>query len=337
MLPSRADILAVARRVNDHWIGAHDDPGDNEWARATYVMGDLALHRATGDPRYLAYARRWAAQHDYGLHHGTGTRHADDHAAGQVYYDLHDLDPDPAMLAAVNESVARMVASDRADDWWWVDALHMAMPVFTRVARHTGDDACLRKMWALYTDTKKTRRLYDYPNELWYRDGDARAASSPSGGPVFWSRGNGWAMAAHAKVLALRPGIDRRWPEYRWNLEGLARSAARTQRPDGFWNVDLADPAHFGGPETSGTAFFTYGLAYGVRAGILDRATYLPVAARAWHGMVTTAVRPDGFLGHVQGVGYAPGSSQPVTAASTADFGVGAFLLAATELAELST
>jgi unsaturated rhamnogalacturonyl hydrolase len=80
-----------------------------------------------------------------------------------------------------------------------------------------------------------------------------------------------------------------------------------------------------------------YGLAYGIRTGIIDRATYLPVAARAWNGMVATAVHADGFLGFVQGVGYAPESSQPITTNSTADFGVGGFLLAGTELAKLST
>jgi rhamnogalacturonyl hydrolase YesR len=116
----------------------------------------------------------------------------------------------------------------------------------------------------------------------------------------------------------------------------MAAALRAVQRSDGFWNVNLADPQHLPGPETSGTAFFTYGLAYGIRAGLLDRTTYLPVVARAWNGMVATAVHSDGFLGWVQGVGYEPESSQPVTAGSTADFGVGGFLLAGTEVAGLA-
>jgi unsaturated rhamnogalacturonyl hydrolase len=284
-LPSRADVLGVLRRVNDQWIGAHGNPGDNQWARAAYFSGNMALYRATTDARYLGYAQRWAEQNNYAIHNGVATRHADDHMAGQVYYDLNDIAPDPAKVGAINESIRRMVYSSslptKADDWWWVDALHMAMPVFVRVARATGDDAYLRKLWALYTNTKKSRALYDYTYELWYRDGDAKNARSPAGKPVFWSRGNGWAIAAHAKVLGLWPGIDARWPEYRYNIQGLARSLAKSQRADGFWNVNLADPNHLPGPETSGTAFFVFGLAYGIRTGILSAGRR---PCLEWHG-----------------------------------------------------
>jgi rhamnogalacturonyl hydrolase YesR len=339
-LPSRADILAIARRVNDHWIGAHPSPADNQWYSAAYHSGNLALYRSTNEARYLSYAQRWAEQNNYSVHNGVATRHADDHAAGQVYYDLYDIAPDPAKISAINESIRRMVYSTsqptKVDDWWWVDALHMAMPVFVRVARNLADDAYLQKLWALYTHTKKTRVLYDYTNELWWRDGDAKKAKSPSGKPVFWSRGNGWAIAAHAKVLGLQSDLGTRWPEYRFNIQGLARSLAKAQRADGFWNVNLGDPAHLPGPETSGTAYHAYGLAYGIRTGVIDRATYLPVVAKAWNGMVATAVHADGFLGFVQGVGYAPESSQPITTNTTADFGVGGFLLAAGEIAKLA-
>jgi rhamnogalacturonyl hydrolase YesR len=103
-----------------------------------------------------------------------------------------------------------------------------------------------------------------------------------------------------------------------------------------MWNVNLGDPAHFPGPETSGTALFTFGMAYAIRTGVISRATYLPVVARAWNGMVATAVHADGFLGYVQNVGEDPGSSQPVTSDTTSDFGVGAFLLAGAEVAALT-
>jgi hypothetical protein len=60
------------------------------------------------------------------------------------------------------------------------------------------------------------------------------------------------------------------------------------------------------------------------------------VVEKAWNGLVNTAVHDDGKLGYVQNVGKEPASSQPVTYESTADFGVGAFLLAGTEIYKLS-
>ncbi|MEV0369100.1 glycoside hydrolase family 88 protein [Streptomyces sp. NPDC050636] len=341
-LPARAEIVAVLRRAADHWIGAHTDPGDNQWARATFFSGLMALHRVTREPRYLAYARGWAEKHAYGLHNGVATRHADDHCAGQAYLDLYALDasPDQAKIAAIEESLQRMVQSsaERHDDWWWDDALHMAMPPFARLGVLRDDPAYGDAMHALYTHTKSAEGgpgLHDPRTGLWYRDKRflPGGIASPSGKPVLWSRGNGWVAAAHAKVLDVLH--DAHVPEYRATLVGQLSALRAVQRSDGFWNVNLGDPAHLPGPETSGTAFFTYGTAYALRAGLVPREVFRPVAARAWNAMVDTALHPDGFLGHVQNVGDRPESSQPVTYDSTADFGVGAFLLAGTELAAL--
>ncbi|MFT3740733.1 MAG: glycoside hydrolase family 88 protein [Breznakibacter sp.] len=116
----------------------------------------------------------------------------------------------------------------------------------------------------------------------------------------------------------------------------MAEALKLRQRSDGFWNASLDDPGDFGGPETSGTSFFVYGMAWGINNGLLDRDTYLPVVEKAWNGLTSTAVQPSGFLGYVQGVGTNPASSQPVTAGSTADFGVGAFLLAGSEMVKLA-
>lgn len=342
-LPPRKEIVAAMRRAADHWLSAHTDPGDNQWARATFFSGLLALYRTTHEPRYLAYARSWAEKHDYGLHNGVTTRHADDHTAGQVYLDLYELEGDPAKIAAIGESLHRMTYTDRpgkSDDWWWDDALHMAMPAFVRLGGVRRDPAYAEKAHRLYTHAKSAEGgsgLLDPDTGLWFRD--ARflpgGVSSPDGRPVLWSRGNGWVSGAHVKVLrALGPG-GRHAAEYRSTLIRLLDAVGRVQRRDGFWNVNLADEGHLPGPETSGTAFFAYGTAYAVRAGLAAR-DRLAVAARAWNGMVGSALHDDGFLGYVQGVGDRPESSQPVNRGTTADFGVGGFLLAGAELARLA-
>ncbi|MBU1072277.1 glycoside hydrolase family 88 protein, partial [bacterium] len=256
---------------------------------------------------------------------------------GQTYAELDVFVPDPAHLADITTSVLGMVESPECDDWWWCDALFMAMPVFMRLGLLHGDDRCFLKLHDLYAHTRTARGLYDPARHLWYRDESYLPPyATPAGAPCFWSRGNGWVFTGLARTLADLPPGDPHRAEYVATFRDMAAALAAVQRADGFWNVSLADTTDFPGPETSGTAFFTFGLAWGIRSGLLDEQTYLPVAARAWQGLSTVAVHPDGFLGYVQDVGGEPASSQPVTCDCTADFGVGAFLLAGSELFRLA-
>jgi unsaturated rhamnogalacturonyl hydrolase len=133
-------------------------------------------------------------------------------------------------------------------------------------------------------------------------------------------------------VLDVLPATDPHRAEYVQTLQQMAAALKADQQPSGFWSVDLGDPSVYPGPETSGTAFFTYGIAWGVDHGILDPAVYGPVVAKAWNAMAATSVQSDGSLGYVQGPASGPSDSQPVTARSTASYGVGAFLLAGSEL-----
>ncbi len=206
-------------------------------------------------------------------------------------------------------------------------------------AASQGDPAYAAKLYQLYNHTKRTRGLWVASSGLWYRDDRFLPGKivSPNGKPVLWSRGNGWVAAAHVKTLKALATNQQNAAEYRSTLTQLISALRPIQRTDGFWNVNLGDPQHLPGPETSGTAFFTFATAYAIKTGLVAASTYQPMAARAWNGMVATAVHTDGFLGYVQKVGDRPESSQPITYDSTADFGVGAFLLAGSELAGLAS
>lgn len=344
-LPGRADIVASMNLVDDYWI-ANNDLGGNEWTWATYYSGLMHHFRTTQDQQYLDHAVAWAESHAYGLKGGDTTRHADNQCAGQTYLDLYEELGGDEKIAHIDASVSAMVAELGAnnEDWWWCDALHMAMPVFTRLGDLHGDTNYWVKMYRLYHYCKRQRGGTPFVKPgnlsesvaLWYRDEkfqvDGSVSTSPNGLPVLWSRGNGWVIGAHAKTLKVIPHNDKRGPEYVYMLQQMAAALADTQQPDGFWYPNLTDPDHVNTPETSGTAFFVFGIAYGINAGLLDRATYEPVVARGWNAMVETAVRDDGFLGHCQAPGDRPG---PAPADHTETYGVGAFLMAGSELAEL--
>ena len=175
---------------------------------------------------------------------------------------------------------------------------------------------------------------------------------SPSGKDIYWSRGNGWVFVALARVLEVLPSNDPHRDTYLADFKAMAKAIVPLQRNDGFWNESLIDPNHCAGiglagddgPETSGTAFFAYGLAWGIRKGLLDAAIYGPALQNAWNGLSTIALQYDGLLGYVQSTGAVPctedsmhpGRLGPTQLADFDDYGVGGFLLAGSEVYKLA-
>lgn len=143
--------------------------------------------------------------------------------------------------------------------------------------------------------------------------------------------GDGWVLAGLAKVLKELPETDKYRQEYIDRFRTLAKSVAACQQPEGYWTRSMLDPEHAPGPETSGTAFFTYGLQWGINNGFLDSDEYQPIVEKAWKYLSTVALQPDGKIGYVQPIGEKAILGQVVDANSTSNFGVGAFLLAACE------
>jgi rhamnogalacturonyl hydrolase YesR len=139
-------------------------------------------------------------------------------------------------------------------------------------------------------------------------------------------------------VLEEIPADEKHRADYVKDFLAMSEAIKNCQREDGFWNVSMHDESNFGGKESSGTSLFVYGMAYGIRTGLLDSKKYLPVMAKAWNALITEAVHPNGYLGYVQGTGKEPKDGQPVTYDSVPDFedyGVGCFLLAGSEVYKL--
>ncbi|GLL56882.1 hypothetical protein KUBF_45460 [Bacteroides finegoldii] len=69
----------------------------------------------------------------------------------------------------------------------------------------------------------------------------------------------------------------------------------------------------------------------GINNGYLDKDEFMPVVEKAWKYLTKTALQKDWSVGYVQPIGEKAIPGQVVDAKSTANFGVGAFLLAACE------
>jgi beta-glucosidase len=352
-MPTRTSVLSAIRRVAD-WQLAHvayearlPDGGtqpvsDTEWVRGAFFAGVMAAHQATGDRAYLDAALALAEKNRW--QPGPRPRHGDDLCIAQAYAQLHAIDPEPRRIAPTVARLDAIVAEPRPgpvvgwredDNWSWCDALFMAPPTMAMIAAATGDRRYVDAMDASWWET--SAYLYDAVEHLWYRDGryvvqpDGTQPLTANGRKVFWSRGNGWVLAGLARVLAYLPADYPSRPRYERQMREMAARLVEIQGEDGFWRSSLLDAATFPAPESSGTAFFTYGLAWGINHGVLDAATCRPAVERAWRGL-NWALQPSGKLGWVQQIGYDPRSVGPD---DCVEYGSGAFLLAASQLLPL--
>ena len=111
----------------------------------------------------------------------------------------------------------------------------------------------------------------------------------------------------------------------------MANKLLEIQTPEGHWAMSLLGQEFYPTPETSGSSFYIYGLAWGINKGILDRDVYVNSVERGWNAM-TSHVTKDGMLGYVQPIGAAPGNAWPD---KTEVYGTGAFLSAGSEVYKL--
>ena len=352
-LPDQKETLNTLIKVNKHYMKNNPDctlpsfvkgkmRASNIWTRTVYYEGLLALYSIYPDTEYYAYAYQWGDFHKWGMWRGTTTRHADNYACGQVYIDMYNLCPKPEILLNVKSNLNMLVNTPQINEWWWIDAIQMGMPGFAKMGKLTGEQKYFDKMWQMYEYTRNQHGehgMFNQKDGLWWRDQDFDPPyKEPNGEDCYWSRGNGWVYAALVRVLDEIPANEVHRQDYINDFLTMSKAIKACQREDGFWNVSLHDPNHFGGKELTGTSLFVYGMARGIRNGLLDRDEYLPIVLKAWNAMVKDAVHPDGFLGYVQGTGKEPKDGQPVTYDSKPDFddfGTGCFLLAGSEIYKL--
>lgn len=345
----KTEVKKVMQAVADWQIANFDKVpyGRTNWINAVMYLGMFEWGKMAEsqdkDDKYLKFL--------YKIGNGNGWQpdkrmyHADDICVSQMYLDMYRhygqknknmLNPTIARTDWVinHPSQGSMQLNYRdgttLERWSWCDALFMAPPVYARLYAMTGDKRYLRFMDQNYKDTYQF--LFSPEDSLFFRDANYFAKQEPNGAKVFWSRGNGWVLGGLCQILDELPAKDKSRKFYENLFISLCKRIARCQQTDGYWHASLLDPGSYPAPETSGTGFFVYALAYGINQGYLPEAEYRPVVEKGWKALVE-AVWPDGKLGFVQPVGESP---KKVTKEMTEAYGVGAFLLAGLEIYQLS-
>jgi rhamnogalacturonyl hydrolase YesR len=339
-------VKDVIRRVNTYWQTNNKAEVRSFWDNAAYHTGNMEVYKLLKDQQMLDYSIRWAEHNHWQgatetdpakwkyKQYGEGQDYVlfgDWQICFQTYIDLYNIAPEDKKVARALEVMGYEADSKETDYWWWADALYMVMPVMTKMYKLTGDTKYLDKLYQniLYSD----EIMLDQETGIYFRDGKYvyPKHKSANGKKDFWARGDGWVLAGLAKVLQDMPETYVRQPFFVDKYTRLARAVAACQQPQGYWTRSMYDPQHAPGPETSGTAFFTYGMLWGVNHGYLPKKEFAPVIAKAWRYLTETALQKSGKVGYVQPIGERAIPGQTVDQNSEANFGVGAFLLAACE------
>ena len=335
-------VLALMEKVGD-WQLAHRSTQHEPtfWTEGAMYTGMMALAEISPSPRFREAMVKMGEGNKWQL--GPRPYHADDQCVGQTYVELYAKDHDPKMIAALvarcdsilahpkddDLSFDRAKHPDRNDRWSWCDSLFMAPPAWLRLAAVTGKkeylDFAVKNWW------KTSAYLYDSQEHLYFRDSTYFEQREANGKKIFWSRGNGWVIGGLARVIPYLPADHPDRARFVKQFQEMSERILAMQQADGLWRSSLLDPASFPLKETSGSGFFCFGFAWGVNQGFLDRAKFEPAARKAWSALVA-CVTPEGKLTHVQPVGADP---KKFDAEETESYGVGAFLLAGSEIYRL--
>jgi len=327
----RSEVIRATKLVADWQLARMPEQPQRDWTYAVLHIGFMAVPQQVAGDRYRNAMLDLAKKLDWLP--GPEFEFADDQAIGQMYMQHYFIHRKPAMMKPMQ---ARLDLEIQTPDnpakplWWWCDALFMAPPVFAAMGRATGDEKYLAFMDHEWEITQS--RLYDPQAHLFSRDAAWIDKHEKNGAKVFWSRGNGWVMAGIVRVLEQLPKDSPLRPKYVKLLQEMSAAVIRIQGRDGLWRAGLLDADAYPLPENSGSAFMAYALAYGVNEGILERKVYQPAVEKAWSGMLAH-VYANGRFGCIQPVGASP---DKFTETSSYSYGVGAYLLAASEVYRLA-
>ncbi len=264
--------------------------------------------------------------------------HADELCIAQFYLNAYSTLNDSSIITPTIERINWIMNNPQNLDmshsnkqsWTWCDALFMAPPVYSKLAQLTKNKSYLDFMDKHFRNTYN--HLYDKNENLFFRDDSYFNKTEANGKNIFWGRGNGWVAAGLVNILKTIPLDSELRPFYEEIFSELITKLVSLQSKDGFWHASLLDTSSYPAPETSATALITYALAYGINNNILEPKKFLPATTKAWNAL-TSVIDNNGKLGFVQPIGADP---KKVTKDMTAVYGVGAFLLAGTELIKLT-
>lgn len=343
---TKTDVRTVLKAIADWQIKTPLTHNLADWTNGALYAGMVEWAGIADDESYYEWLKEISEKNNWSYMVNTNPLakyHADDYCVGQVYVELYRKYKDKRMIKPMQAYFEQILKAPATGDlkfvntdkywatqrWSWCDALFMGPTVWAKMANVTGNKKYLDFMYREYKAT--TDYLYDKDEDLYFRDSNYFTKKEANGTKIFWGRGNGWVFAGLPVIIDELPAKYEHKDYFVSIYKKMAVRLLSLQSAQGCWHASLLDPASYPNPEISATAFYVYGLAWGVNNGYLDKETYLPAIVNGWKSMVAS-VGFDGKVGFIQPIG---GDPKHVTREMTEVYGVGGFLMAGTEISRL--
>ena len=356
-LPVMTDAVSYGNAAAEWQLGTIDDLSylpsripqssyNRGWVKGAFYIGLERFAEKTNNQEYLNLLTN--ESYENGFEMGHRYWHGDDQIFGTIYAGAIERGADPQLLQPTLDVFDNIIAANYDTSlefvvptkeqmgvegtcqvrWCWADAIFMAPPAWAAISNATGDMKYLD--YAIKETDATIEYLYDDETGLFFRDSRYFKRKTKNGGKVMWSRGNGWVYAGLVRLIEEMPASHPRRAAYLDLYKSMTDALISRQREDGYWPTSLDDAALFTNPEMSGTAFFAFGIAWGLNQGILSGDKYTDSRDLAWTAM-KAAVKEDGMVGWVQQIGKDP---QGTDKYDSQLYGVGGFLLTAAEMIE---
>lgn len=191
-------------------------------------------------------------------------------------------------------------------DQMWCDGQYMGPALLAQIIKHTGKTNNISDNdWDIIANQFSITwaQLYDKNTGLLYHGFTAnpgdKASTSWTGiskengiyhSASFWGRANAWYFLALVDILEVMPTDNTYYNTFKGYLTDLAAGIKKYQdETTGCWyQVMDKVPASLTGNylEASCSSIFTAGYLKAIRLGLLDKATYEPIAKKAYEGLV---------------------------------------------------
>jgi len=318
------------------------------WGEGVLAFGLEQAYQATGDPALRDYLRAYLRAHSA---RGVEVTWSDRATPGLVAIE-RCLDGDVEFAPLAAQAVRYIMSGPRSASGMllhlghaypklvravfpevWVDSLFHVVPTLMRYSRWTSepryrDEGARQLVLFLRALTDPRSGLVAHA----FNDAPRAEPVPPFESGAFWARGNGWALATLVDALGWLPAQHSSRAELIEMTRRLAARLCALQAESGLFHTLLLEPESY--RETAGSGLILFGVARGLRLRLLPL-TARAVLERGGKGL-WSIVRRSGSEAVVTGtsLGTNPIESlyRRIPTSDQISYGVGAWLLAATEL-----